>query len=374
MISLIVAIIAFGFIIIFHELGHFLFAKLFSVGVVNFSIGMGPKLWSKVMGNTEYSLRVLPFGGSCMMVGEELDEQEPEEADRDIIVIDGRAYKASEQFVRKRPWQRLLIVCGGALFNFILAFLLSIVICSEVGTDLPVVTAVETDMPAYGSGIEAGDLISGIYIGDEGRKIHLSRELYLFLYLHGASFSENVPVRLSYIDHETGKEGEAVFYPAYSEETKSVRMGISYSLSYVRTEGIFDTIRYSFYNIGYCLSSTFESLKLILTGGVERTDVMGPVRLVSTIDETVEEAYDYGLWTTLMSLFNMMIIISASLGISNLLPIPALDGGRLIFIVIEMLTRHAVPKEIEAKIHIAGMAFLLLLMVLIMVNDISLII
>ena len=372
MISLIIAILAFSFIIIFHELGHFLFARLFSVGVVSFSLGMGPSLISKVIGNTEYALRAIPFGGSCLMVGEELDEREDRSDDEDLI-IDGRHYRPSEQFVRKRPWQRFLIVFGGALFNFILAFILAVVISSNVGADIPMVMETEAGLPAAEAGLEAGDIITDIGAPGDTKPIHLSRELYLYLYLNSGSFSSEDPISIGYIDAEDGMRKQTVFYPFYDEEAGSFRMGLSYSLAYQPLHGIMDTVRYSIYNIGYCLTSTFESLKLILTGGVERTDVMGPVRLVSTIDETVEEAAGYGLWTMVMSLFNLMIIISASLGISNLLPIPALDGGRLIFILIELITGHAVPKAIEEKIHIAGMLLLLMLMVIIMVNDISLI-
>ena len=135
-----------------------------------------------------------------------------------------------------------------------------------------------------------------------------------------------------------------------------------------------NTNSYSIYNVRYCLISALQSIKLVLTGGAQREDVMGPVRMVNTIDQTVDEASDYGIWMTLLTVFNIMIIISASLGVMNLLPIPALDGGRLIFILIEMVTGKGVPKEIEARIHVAGMAVLLMLMVLIMFNDISIIV
>ena len=377
MISLILAVLVLGLIIVFHELGHFLLARLFSVSVVSFSLGMGPRLWSHVSGNTEYCIRAIPFGGSCLMAGEELQD---EDADSNIqrepdgrLIIDGRYYDRSGQFLSKKPWQRFLIIAGGPLFNFIMAFFLSLILTASLGADKPYVAAVEPDMPAYDTGLEKGDLITAIAIGDERASIKLSRDLQLFLYLNEDDFSEGLPVRLEYIDTE-GHRKSAEFYPAYSDETESWRMGLSYSIAYMPLSGPLEVVSYSIYNVRYCLISALQSIKLVLTGGAQREDVMGPVRMVSTIDQTVDEASDYGIWMTLLTVFNIMIIISASLGVMNLLPIPALDGGRLIFILIEMVTGKGVPKEIEARIHVAGMAVLLMLMVLIMFNDISIIV
>ena len=379
--------IALGLIVTIHELGHFLFAKLFSVGVVSFSLGMGPKLISKVYHNTEYALCALPIGGSCLMAGEELDES-PDEggsgsevpegydgshvhaASRDIV-IDGRIYKDSEQFVRKKPWQRFLIIAGGPIFNFLLALILSFVICAGVGADIPMILSAEAGLPAAEAGLSEGDVISSIELDGDKASIHLSRDLYLFLYLNKASLREDSLITIGYRDAADGQHKEVSLYPEYDEASGSCVMGIGYSLGYQKLDSLWDMLRYSFYNIRYCLLSALESVKMLVGGQASREDVMGPVRIVSTIDETVDEASDYGLWTLMMTLFNLMIIISASLGVTNLLPLPALDGGRLIFIIIELLSGRAVPKEIEARIHMAGMVLLLAAMVFILFNDIS---
>ena len=346
MISFIIAIIVLGLIVTFHELGHFLFSRLFSVKVINFSLGMGPELWSFVRGDTEYSLRAVPFGGSCMM-----DE---------------------DDFLDKAPWKRFFIVLGGPLFNLILAFLLSLVLTADIGADIPFVAAVEKDMPAYDSGLSEGDIITCISFGEASADTHVSRDLYLFLYIHGADLTEDTVINIRYMDPADGEEGWASFRPAYSEETGSYRMGISYNMAYLPIDSPMEVIRYGAYNLRYNLVSAVESVKLLLSGGAERTDVMGPVRIVGTIDDTVSEASDYGIRFTLMTIFNIMIVISVSLGVMNLLPIPALDGGRLIFILIELIFRKPVPRKLEAAIHMGGMALLLLLMMLILFNDISL--
>ena len=226
-------------------------------------------------------------------------------------------------------------------------------------------------MPVAETGLEPGDRISYISIGGRGKSIHLSRELYLYLYLQAEKLQEGSEVRIGFEDASKAEYREADFLPYFDEESGSYLMGISYNIAYSELDGPLEVLRYGLYNIGYSLYSAMESVRLLVTGGASREDLMGPVRIVSTIDESVEEAADYGLRSSLMTVMSLMIIISVSLGITNLLPIPALDGGRLIFILIELFSGHAVPKEIEARIHTIGMAALLLLMVFIIFNDIS---
>ena len=416
MISLLISIIALGFIIFFHELGHFLAAKRCGVGVVEFSIGMGPRLCSKVYRNTRYSLRLLPFGGSCMMVGEEFEENGamPEEkgtvqsspgslADKATvqagnaaanssktaeqanaaaekegtaqkrsiachgqIEIDGRSYRETEAFTSKTAWQRFCIIAAGPVFNFILAFILSLVITQQVGYDRPEVLEVQADMPAAESGIKAGDLIRSI----NGEKITVYRDIQLFLLANQRELSEGLPIRVGYENPE-GEIRVTEFMPKYAEDTQSYRMGLSFNAGYVPVHSVSELLKYSAYNVEFCIKSTVKSLQMIFAGKVHKDDVMGPVRMVATIDSTVETASQYGLWTMVMSLFDLIILISASLGAMNLLPVPALDGGQLFFILIELIFRRAVPRELIARINMIGMALLLMLMFFILFNDVS---
>ena len=372
MISLLISIIALGFIIFFHELGHFLASKRCGVGVVEFSLGMGPRICSKVYGNTRYSLRILPFGGSCMMVGEEFEENGamPEgkvsAAPAGMIEIDGRSYRETEAFTSKTAWQRFCIIAAGPVFNFILAFLLSLVITQQVGYDRPEVMEVQADMPAAESGIKAGDLIYSI----NGEKITVYRDIQLFLLANQRELSEGLPIRVGYENPE-GEIRVTEFQPKYAEDTQSYRMGLSFNAAYVPVKSVGELFKYSAYNVEFCIKSTVKSLQMIFAGKVHKDDVMGPVRMVATIDSTVETASQYGVWTTVMSLFDLVILISASLGAMNLLPVPALDGGQLFFILIELIFRRPVPRELIARINMIGMALLLMLMFFILFNDVT---
>lgn len=389
MTSILISILALGFIITIHELGHFLFAKLFKVGVVEFSLGMGPTVFSFVKGETRYSLRLLPFGGSCMMVGEEADESDQnedrkiqsfvngvsEEKTREIeeeyILIDGRKYAKSSQFVFKPAWQRFLIIIAGPVFNFILAFILSIFITTQVGYDKPFINAVEQGMPANEAGLESGDLIRYISVDGSKSRVTVARDISVFLLMHQDEINSLKPVKLGYIDISDGyTKKEVIITPSFDNESGRGLMGIRFNIGYVPIEGFTELIKYSAYNVEYCIKATIKSLQMLVSGDVGKDDVMGPVRMVATMDQNVDEAMDYGLMVSLLTLFDMMILISGSLGAMNLLPVPALDGGRLLFIIIEMIRGKAVPRELESKIHMIGMTLLLIFMVLIFFNDI----
>ena len=446
-----------------HELGHFLAARAMGVGVIEFSIGMGPRLCSKVVGNVRYSLRAFPFGGSCMMLGEELDESEytdedddaaeeensispygadgdkcgidslsgavdrisgtedrisgavdrisgaeddgishsesasvsdsrmrrfnasefnnagfehnERSSDGDYFIVDGRRYKKDAQFVTKPAWRRFIVIAAGPAFNFILAFLLSAVICAWFGFDKPYIRDVEAGSPAAEAGIEPGDSIYAISADNSRMTVQSARDLQLFMYIHADELQAADAFTVYYRDQSAGNvRKQVVLIPFYDNETSRYRLGFSYNAAYDKTSGIIDTLICSQDNVNYCIRSSIESLKLIAKGKVTRQDVMGPVRMVAIMDETVNEAADYGLKSSMLTLFDLMLLISASLGFMNLLPLPALDGGRLIFIIIELVTRRAVPKELEAKVHTAGMMLLLGLMLFIMINDISMLI
>lgn len=386
--SLIVSIIALGLIIMLHEFGHFALAKLTGCGVVEFSLGMGPLLFSRVKGETRYSLRLLPFGGFCRLLGEE-DEESPEEDGKvnqivngsfgsaeektevvgDTILVDGRSFSKDRQFYDKPAWKRFLVIFAGPFFNFVFAFLFAVILTLGVGWDRPEIMEVTDGLPAKEAGILPGDRIMHLSVNGKRMKTDTARDMALFFMAHSDEVNDGIPVTVEY--KRNGAVNRAVIIPEFSEEEGRCLLGISYSLAFSDLASGKEIIPASFYNIMYIFRSTVESFRMIFTGQVKASDVSGVVGMVAVMDESVEEARTEGTFSdAFMTLLNIMIIISASLGLTNLLPLPALDGGRLVFILIEMITGKAVPKKIEGFIHGAGMILLLALMVLIMANDI----
>lgn len=384
MLSLLVSILALGAIIAFHEFGHFIVARLFGVGVIEYAVGMGPRIWSRIFGNTRYSLRAVPFGGFCMMLSEDIAE--PEDTDgvgdpsspeiivtEDEIIYEGRHFSKEEQFAAKPAWQRFLVVLAGPVFNFLLAFVLALIITACTGFDRPVIREVDPGMPAAEAGIEAGDTITALAVGEKNarrQKAETGRDIMLFMNVHQDAMERGSTFTLYYLDEsEGGAEKAAELKPVYDENLGRNRLGFSYNSSYEKADTIGEILYYGWYDVRFNLRTSVESIRMLVTGRASTTDLMGPVRMVATMDETVDSAASYGVFAALMTLLNLMVLISSSLGFMNLLPIPALDGGRLLFILLEMLTRGRIPKEFEARINQIGTLLLLALMAFILFND-----
>ena len=385
MLSLLVSILALGAIIAFHEFGHFIVARLFGVGVIEYAVGMGPRIWSRIFGNTRYSLRAVPFGGFCMMLSEDIAEPEDTDGVRDPsspgiivtedeIIYEGRHFSKEEQFAAKPAWQRFLVVLAGPVFNFLLAFVLALIITACTGFDRPVIREVDPGMPAAEAGIEAGDTITALAVGGKNarrQKAETGRDIMLFMNVHQDAMERGSTFTLYYLDEsEGGAEKAAELKPVYDENLGRNRLGFSYNSSYEKADTIGEILYYGWYDVRFNLRTSVESIRMLVTGRASTTDLMGPVRMVATMDETVDSAASYGVFAALMTLLNLMVLISSSLGIMNLLPIPALDGGRLLFILLEMLTRGRIPKEFEARINQIGTLLLLALMAFILFNDI----
>lgn len=338
--KIIVALLVFSAIIIMHELGHFLLAKFNGITVNEFSLGMGPRLLSFEHGETRYSLKLLPFGGSCMMMGEDGEDE------------------GEGSFGSKSVWARISVIAAGPLFNFILAFLLSIFIVGNIGYDPAIVRGVAEGYPAEEAGLQAGDVITKM----NGKRIHLSREFSNYVLFH-----EGETVEFEY--ERDGQKYTATVVPIMTEN--GYKYGISAgNVNYRQKTNLLETLKYSAYEVYYWIDTTLQSLGMMLSGGVKLDDMSGPVGVVEVIGDTYEESKEDGTLYVWLNLFNVAILLSANLGVMNLLPIPALDGGRLLFLIIEAVRRKRIDPETEGKIHFAGLMLLLVLMVVVMFNDI----
>lgn len=351
MLNIIAAILVFGFIVLVHEFGHFLLAKLNGIGVVEFSIGMGPRLFSFVKGETRYSIKILPFGGSCMMVGEDEDASDP------------------KAFAGKPVWARIAVIAAGPGFNFILAFLFALILVAHTGHDSPVLTSVMDGYPAQEAGLMAGDKLVKI----NGRRVSAYRDVGLYLMSHPG---KTVTVKLERPEGGTWEKGtpfqtmEKVLTPAYSAEQGSYMIG-AYFEGYKKVTSLPQLIRYSAYEVKFCVVSTFDSLRMLFSRQVKADEaVAGPVRIVSMVGETVGEGRAAGGSALLLIVSYWILLLSTSLGIMNLLPIPALDGGRLVFLLLELLRGKPIDPEKENMVHMVGMMALMALMVLVLFNDV----
>lgn len=424
--KIIIAILVFSVIVIFHELGHFLLAKKNGIAVTEFSLGMGPRLWSVQRGETRYSLKLFPIGGSCMMVGEDDDD-----------ASEGSFNKAS-------VWARISVVAAGPVFNFILAFLFAMIITSVVGYDPAEILWVEENSPAAEAGLQEGDIITEF----QGKHISIGRDYELYTTLHGVkdeditliyerdgekheiSFEANSTEKymLGY-SYAPGDNGEAEIVSVsidgavmdagvlagdvirgingtqintsdelqtYMEEhpldgsqvtldierngkvqtiavtpqmTKQVDTGFLCNVYREKTNFI-GILKYSAVEVRYWISSTIESLVMLIKGQFTVQDLSGPVGIIDVIGDSYEEAKTEGTLMVVMQMLYWAILLSANLGVMNLLPIPALDGGRLVFLVIEAITRRRVNPNVEGMIHFAGFVLLMMLMVFVMFNDV----
>lgn len=339
--GIIIAILLFSAIVIFHELGHFLLAKANKIRVDEFSLGMGPTLIGKQIGETKFSLKLLPLGGACMMGEDDADD-----------VAEG-------SFNSKSVWARISVIAAGPIFNFILAWILCMIMVGWIGYRSPEIGTVEQGYSAAEQGMQVGDVITKI----NGHRIHLWEEITLY----NLSTKEGDTVSVTY--ERDGKEHTVDLVEKQLENDSYARLGII-NVAERTKPGIFGTIQYGAYTVKYWISYTFECLKMLLTGQVGIKQMSGPVGIVTVVDSAYQQAKPEGIQVVLLNILNIGILLTANLGVMNLIPFPALDGGRLIFLFIEAIRGKRVPPEKEGMVHFAGFALLMVLMVVVMYNDI----
>ena len=344
--SILIAILVFGLIILIREFGHFLLAKKCGIGVVEFSIGMGPRLCSFVKGETRYSIKILPFGGSCMMLGEDENETDP------------------RAFNNKPVWARIAVIAAGPVFNFLLAWVLALVLVRAAGYDSPQLIGVLDGFSAQEQGMQAGDIITAM----DGEPVVIYRDVTLHMLTDPVN-----PVTVEYkrpLEDGTYETRTALVTPKYSEENGGYMLGIEVSGYRQPADSAGTVLKYGTYEVCYWVKVVIKSLGMMVRGQIGADDMAGPVRMVSIIDDTVEETITYGWDVMLLNVANLCVLLSANLGVMNLLPIPALDGGRLVFLLIEAVRGKPIDKEKEGMVHLAGMALLMCLMILVLFNDI----
>ena len=341
LITILSAILVFGFLIFIHEFGHFITARIFKVTVNEFSVGMGPRLiWydSKKSG-TRYSLSMLPIGGYVAMAGEDGESDDP------------------NSFDKKPAWQRFIITVAGASVNLIFGFLAMILFTalSPFGG-----TTVADFTPQETSGYEISSEQSGLMSGDtvlrvDGKRVRSADELSYEIMRRGIE-----PIDLLVLRDGEEVLLEDVVFPTLEES--GVGFGAMDFRVYASEKTVGSVLTYSFGKSILMVRMVYESLFDLISGRYSFGAMSGPVGISSSIGTAAKAGP--------LSLLYITVLISINLGVMNLLPIPALDGGRMLTILIEMITRKRLPKKVETAINATGLMLLLGLSLVIMVKDV----
>ena len=378
---ILLALFVFGLLVMIHELGHFLVARLFGVGIREFSIGMGPKIFSwkgkkkwasedeiasarprveedavfpDEDGNvvtepakepedyrTTYSLRALPIGGYVSMVGEDEETE----------------YASS--FEKKNVWARIAIVVAGAVMNVLLGFVLMLVlVLTTTNAKTGEIQLVSTTIGSFQEG--ATSLNYGLAIGDtvthvNGTRVHTGNELVYEVMNQGYK-----PIDLTVKRGDTVLTVEDVIFPGM--ETEGISFGSADFRLYTEETTAAAVLKHTFFRSVSTIKMVFDQLGDLLTGRFGVEAVSGPVGVTEAMGEAAKSGFDTFLY--------LVIVITVNLGVFNLLPVPALDGGRLLFLLIEAVIRRPVNKQVEGYIHFAGMMLLFALMIVVACKDI----
>ncbi len=327
--TIIYALIIFCLLIFVHELGHFMVAKACGVKVNEFAIGMGPAIFSRQKGETKYSVRVFPIGGYCAMEGEDEDSDEP-------------------RALNNQPaWQRACILAAGSVMNFITCVILLIIIAFCVGTATTTIDTVAENSPAEKAGIVSGDVVLNV----DGQDIDEWDDLIQAI---GYSKAENAEITVE----RDGKKEVVTAELEYDKEAGRNLIGISPVMEHNFLKSISGGVR----NTGAMTVMMYQVLKQLFTGEVAVSELSGPVGIVYATNEAAKSGIMYVIY--------LAALLSLNLAIINMLPFPALDGGRLLFLVIRLFTGKRVSDETEGKIHFIGICLLFALMIYVTFNDV----
>ena len=327
--TIIYAILIFCLLIFVHELGHFMVAKACGVKVNQFAIGMGPAFFKRQKGETLYALRVFPIGGYCAMEGEDEDSDDP------------------RAFNKKPAWQRALVLAAGSFMNLVTCVVLLVIIAFWAGQPTTTLDSVMNGSPAEKAGIQAGDRIVAI----DGQKVEKWDDITGII---GENKNDDIVVSVIRNSEELNIETAL----KYDKEQKRYMIGITPAMERHVGSSFAAGIR----NTGRMTVMMYDVLRQLFTGDVSVKELSGPVGIVYAVNETAKSGAMYVIY--------LAALLSLNLAIINMLPFPALDGGRLLFLLIRKITGKRVSDEMEGRIHFIGIVLLLLLMVYVTFNDV----
>jgi len=333
LLSILGALLLLSVLVTVHELGHFLVGRLLGFTILEFAVGMGPVVLKKEKNGIVYALRALPIGGMCRFYGE--DEE----------VTDGKCFNSHPAL------HRMAVVAAGPIMNLLLALLLAIASIGIYGITAPEIYEIESDTCAAAvAGVEVGDVLTGI----NGTPIDFYTEAVSMI--RAVSGDEAVLT----VERD-GASVDLILRDFYDAELGYNRLGVT--LTPVRAHfGMQHAFRYSFRYVGSIIRETFSFFGVLFRGEAQSTDVAGPVGTIAYISEAVRYGFEVVL--------QFAVLISISLGIMNLVPLPALDGGRLLFLIVEWIRGKPIDREKEGMVHFVGIVLLFGLIIFLTYNDI----
>ncbi len=343
LLTLLVLIIILGIIILVHEFGHFIWAKTFKVFIYEFSLGMGPVIHThKGKDGIKYNIRAFPIGGFVSMAGEVYED------DSDI---------PKEKFMCNKPWyQRLIILVAGVVNNFILAIVILFFMALFMGstTTKPIVGTVLEASAMHEAGIEPGDEIIKL----NGIKVSSWDKLQIALYRKNSSDTYEFLVKKANGEEKTYQVVPKTIKNENGEETKQFGFGVDTTIH----KGLFPSIKYAFCKFGSIMSSMILTITSLFSGKISLNALSGPVGIYGVVGDSISMG--------ISQLIYIVAFLSINVGFINILPFPAFDGGRVLFMIIEKIKRSPVDAKIENAFHTIGFILLILLMLYITFQDI----
>lgn len=330
MLTLLAAVFVFGLLIAGHELGHFSAAKASGVKVLEYSIGMGPKLFGFKSNETEYTLRIFPIGGFCKMLGEDGNSEDP------------------KAFCNQSPWRRLIIIVAGAFMNFLIAIVLLSIVTFNIGITKPVIAKLDTNYPAVNAGLKVNDKI--LYVNDV--KIKSFDDFRSFV-------SQNKDKEFNVTVERDGKNVTVSLKPLYDKSLNEYRIGIE---AKVEKGNFIESIGSGFKDTFSILKQMIAFLGSLFKGKVSTNDLGGPVAIIKFSGEAAKLG--------ILSLLSFTAYISINLGIINLLPFPALDGGWVIILLYEAISGRKVDENKIGIVNLVGFSILIVFAIFITFKDI----
>ncbi|MDO4393423.1 MAG: RIP metalloprotease RseP [Bacillota bacterium] len=327
--TIIYAVLIFCLLIFVHELGHFITAKACGVKVNEFAIGMGPAFFQKERGETTYSLRIFPIGGFCAMEGEDEDSEDP------------------RAFNNRPAWQKAIVLVAGSLMNVITCIVLLMAVYLVIGTATTTIGSISDGYPAQEAGLQVGDTLVSI----DGNQVNSWNDV-----------AEYVPGKeKSTVEVVVDRDGSRLTLDVgtrYNEDSGRYILGIVTKVAHSPAKAITGGFRGTWDLTKFM----YKTLKQLFTGEVSAKELSGPVGIVYAVNTTAS--------TGVMNVVYLAALLSLNLAVINMLPFPALDGGRILFLVIRKITGKKVTDKMEGYVHMIGMMCLFALMIYVTFNDV----